>query len=307
MRPLQIPILNSRARSTTVDELVAPSWVAELMADAATSRAMIDGIDIRVSSQADLSLVTARVHHAADLSADDFEQATVRTYHQIQRALAHLPAAEPVRFWNHLPTIHQAMDIDRDRYMVFNAGRYRAFCDWFGGSDQLASRIVTASGVGHRGRDLVIHCLGAVRRGKAVENPRQIPAFRYSKKYGPLPPCFARATLASDLPTGRTLLVGGTASICGERSVHRNQLTCQFRETAANLAALIRAADASVAPAAALAALTHVRIYHPRPRDARAIDHYARAAFTRAQQIELIGADLCRADLLVEIEGVAQL
>ena len=27
-----------------------------------------------------------------------------------------------------------------------------------------------------------------------VENPRQIPAFRYSKRYGPIPPCFARAT-----------------------------------------------------------------------------------------------------------------
>ena len=242
------------------------------------------------------------------MNARDFEQATVNAYHLIRRTLMGLPAGEPVRFWNHIPGIHQQMDAERDRYMVFNAGRFRAFCDWFGGADQFAGRIATASGVGHRGSQLVIHCLAANERGKAVENPRQIPAFRYSKKYGPLPPCFARAMIVPTLSDrGRTLLIGGTASICGERTVHRNLLAQQMRETLANLRSLIVAADPTIAEPEALAAFSHVRIYHPRGKDAKSIDRAARTAFATAEQIELVPADLCRPELLVEIEGVAQI
>jgi enamine deaminase RidA (YjgF/YER057c/UK114 family) len=188
--------------------------------------------------------------------------------------------------------------------MVFNAGRFKALCDWFGGSDQLAARVATASGVGHRGRDLVVHCLAGAERGVAVENPRQIPAFRYSKRYGPLPPCFARATVVRNLlPTGPAVLVGGTASICGERSMHQEALAGQIRETLANLGSLVTAAGVSGDP---LAAFTHVRLYHPRAQDAAAIESAA-AEFTSVDRVQLIQADLCRSELLVEIEGVARL
>ena len=30
--------------------------------------------------------------------------------------------------------------------------------------------------------------------GVAIENPRQTPSYHYSRRYGPRPPCFARAT-----------------------------------------------------------------------------------------------------------------
>ena len=79
--------------------------------------------------------------------------------------------------------------------------------------------------------------------GKPVENPRQRAAYRYSGKYGPLPPCFARATLVPGTRAAeRTLLIGGTASVCGEASVHAGDLVAQTAETFRNLDALIRAA-----------------------------------------------------------------
>ena len=46
-------------------------------------------------------------------------------------------------------------------------------------------------------RDLMIDALSAASPGIAVENPRQIPSYRYARRYGPRPPCFARATLLS--------------------------------------------------------------------------------------------------------------
>ncbi len=287
------------------DELLPPHWASELLADVRASQQTIDGTLLVTRANDHATLVSVRAIGAADLDAAAFERITVQTYKLIRRALSTHPANIPVRFWNYIPSIHHAMDGDRDRYMVFNAGRFKAFCEWFGGSDQLSGRVATASGVGHTGRDLVVHCLAATAAGKAIENPRQIPAFRYSKRYGPLPPCFARATIVNDLlPTGRSVLVGGTASIAGEQTVHRNQLAGQFRETLANLASLVTAAGASGNP---LAAFSEVRIYHPRKRDAAMILKLAADAFPKTARPQLMLADLCRSELLVEIEGVARL
>ena len=82
--------------------------------------------------------------------------------------------------------------------MVFNAGRFEALSDWFGGPGRLPDSLPAASAVGHDGDDFAVHCLLLSRPGVAVENPRQVPAFRYSARYGPRPPCFARATVVPD-------------------------------------------------------------------------------------------------------------
>src|SRR4051812_27412727 len=115
-------------------------------------------------------LISARVPDAADLDAKQFEARTVDAYEQIRSQLAASdhPAKSPVRFWNHIPAIHEPMDAGRDRYMVFNAGRFAAFCQWYGGPETFANCIATASGVGHDGRDLVIHCLASTQPGVAI-------------------------------------------------------------------------------------------------------------------------------------------
>ena len=122
-----------------------------------------------------------------------------------------------------------------DRYMVFNAGRHDAYSDQCGA-------LGTASAVGIKGSDLSIHCLALEEPGTPVENPRQTPAWQYSARYGPLPPCFSRATIV-DLAGRRTLLIGGTASVVGEDSRHAGEFDAQVEETLLNLEALIRTAD----------------------------------------------------------------
>ncbi len=312
MKPVEVPIFAGQP-AAPLDASAWVPWTSQLVAGASATGIIeqtftADDVELFQRSTPSVSLISATIPNATALAAGDFEQAVVRAYHQIHRALSPLTAAEPVRFWNHLPAIHQTMDEQRDRYMVFNAGRFRALADWFGGADQLAGRVATASGVGHQGADFIVHCLALVDRGRSIENPQQIPAFRYSRKYGPRPPCFARATLVRLGETSASiLLVGGTASICGEQSVYLDQLLGQFRQTLSNLASLVRAADPTVAEADALQTFESVRIYFPTLSDAPAIEQHAAAAFTNARQIELIQADLCRADLLVEIEGVATL
>jgi hypothetical protein len=201
--------------------------------------------------------------------------------------------------------------------MVFNAGRYAAFERWFGQAALFTRTVPTASAVGIGGGGLTIHALGARDAGVPVENPRQVPAYRYSARYGPLPPCFARGTIVRGLPgtagDRATLLVGGTASIVGEDSQHDRDARQQALETFENLAELVAAArrqvhgDAAAVPRAAFDAFTELRVYIVRDADAPLLREMVIERFGRTARVEFAQADLCRRELLVEIEGLAVL
>jgi chorismate lyase / 3-hydroxybenzoate synthase len=261
-----------------------------------------DDLSVRTDQNGAFSLVSVRVSGAHRLKADLFRTATVEAYQYVFDTLHQMRAGQPVRFWNFLPEIHRSLGGDRDRYMVFNAGRFEAFERRYGGREAFDQQLATASAVGHWHGDLLIHCLAAQSSGKHVENPRQIPPHRYSARFGPLPPCFARATL---LPDSGLLLVGGTASICGEDSKHLGDLSRQFEETLCNLSTLISTAIGDSGNS--LDRLIELRVYHPRPQDAQWLTSRIPERFpASATWCELLRADLCRSELLVEIEGVAQ-
>ena len=142
--------------------------------------------------------------------------------------------------------------------------------------------------------------------GVHLENPRQVPAYLYSERYGRLPPAFARATIVPRWVDGRPILIAaGTASIRGEQSVCDGDLPGQLRETLDNLSSLISAADASAS--CSLSQFEELRVYCSRPTDSEVIRQSIAAAFGTNLRLEMIEADLCRAELLVEIEGVARL
>lgn len=214
---------------------------------------------------------------------------------------------QPIRFWNFVPSPGDSMGDGLDRYMVFNSGRYRGYMQWLGGAEGFGRTLPTASAVGVIGDDLAISCLASTTRGTPVENPRQTPAWRYSHRYGPQPPCFSRATIA--IVNGRQLLlVGGTASIVGETSRHDGDVDAQVGETLRNLEALVAAAtadgDGGIAP---LDRFRDLRVYVAREQDAGRIRRMVVDRCARVDRIELAIARVCRPELLVEIEGVAEL
>ncbi|MEM6796734.1 MAG: hypothetical protein AAF725_22365, partial [Acidobacteriota bacterium] len=197
--------------------------------------------------------------------------------------------------------------------MVFNAGRFRALREWFG-VEAMDARIATASGVGHHGRDFVVHCLSADNAGEPVENPRQTPAYRYSERFGPMPPCFARATRWRRGDGSPWLMVGGTASVRGEISCHHEDLRRQLDETFYNLAAVVRSARgidcARLQPADVRSLLREyedLRVYFVVPEQREAIARRLRGLISPRARLEFVHVDLCRPDLLVEIEGLVPL
>jgi chorismate lyase/3-hydroxybenzoate synthase len=257
-------------------------------------------------------LVSVRVSDAVSMDPADLTSNTARAYEVIFESLNRIRGFNLVRVWNFIPRILDPLGPIPQRYFAFNAGRFAAYERAYATKDAFSRLVATASGVGHFGSDLIIHGLASNDPSSPVENPRQVPSYRYSEKYGSLPPCFARATRI-ETSLGKWLLVGGTASIRGEDCKHINDLEAQTTETLANLTALLFVGESEGAAVAScgnegaspLSRFRHVRVYHRRREDYARIEERLPCAFSGAEVIEVFLADLCRPSLLIEIEGVA--
>jgi hypothetical protein len=108
----------------------------------------------------------------------------------------------------------------------------------------------------------------------------------------------------AELRGERVLLVAGTASIRGEESVHIGDLEAQVHETVINLRAVI-GRGCECPEGVALERLREVRVYLPRAVDEAFLREVCGREFRRVDRVEIVRADLCRSELLVEVEGVA--
>jgi chorismate lyase/3-hydroxybenzoate synthase len=273
-----------------------PGWLAALLfgATASTPIAERHGVAFEARDEGAHVAIRATVRGADRLGDEALRGAVRRSYSEIGRWLD-ARGLSPWRWWNYLPRIAAPARLAADRYQVFNVGRFDALGDLADG------RLAAASAVGCAGADLIVDVLAGPIAGAAVESPRQRPSTRYSKRWGPRPPCFARAVV---LPAraigwsaqGDCALVSGTASIVGEDSMHAGDLAAQLDETCANLAAL-----------APLRTHRALRAYVREPASAAFVAAELRRRFSALDALELAIADLCRRELLVEIEGVAVL
>jgi chorismate lyase/3-hydroxybenzoate synthase len=300
----------SGPRVVPVDAFTAPAWVRRLIGGGATTAIVREGLRVEVTDAERLTFVQVVLPGALDLDTRSFERRVVQVYAVLREQLAGRRAGFPLRFWNYIPGIHGPAHDGMDRYQVFNAGRFSAFSDWYR-TASFGPRMIAASGVGHRTADFVVQALAGERPGRGLENPRQRAAYCYSKRYGPRPPCFARATVVddptSDLPGGRLMIVAGTASVVAEDSVHQGDLERQLAETCANLESLIAAANPGGGDRQPLSRFRELRTYVVDEASQAPLIGRIAARFPDLERLELMSADLCRADLLVEVEGVVGL
>ncbi len=198
---------------------------------------------------------------------------------------------QPVRFWNNIPDINRGAG-DQEHYRQFCWGRAEAFDGWPG-------PMPAASGTGSQDGLLYIAMLAASPRIQVRhhENPRQVSAFKYPKEYGPRSPSFARATHLSS-GNQELYLLSGTASIVEHRTLHEGRLDAQLRETRKNIRAL-RDIYPQLVPGG-------MRCYLRYPAQLADCQAGLHAYFEDMPDMVLLQSDLCRTDLLVEIEGVCE-
>lgn len=211
------------------------------------------------------------------------------------------PSAHPylLRIWNYFAAINEGAG-DQERYRRFCAGRARAVDGMFNDPPPAA----TAIGTDGTPQRLQLIALCAALPGIALENPRQTPAWRYPREYGPVPPGFSRgALLDADSDTPR-LLASGTASIVGHVSRHAGDVRAQLHESLANLDALLGEGERQSQRRFPASGCEALRVYLRDHRDLAIAQQVVGAAGLAPERVLYLRGDICRRELDVEIEGV---
>ena len=203
-----------------------------------------------------------------------------------------------LRIWNYFDAITLG-EGDSERYRQFCVGRVQGLGD----VDTRTLPAATAIGSRDGRRVLQVYWLAAREPGLPLENPRQVSAYRYPREYGPQSPTFARALLP---PSPRVpLLLSGTASIVGHASQHADSLRAQLDETLTNLDSLLGAArERAPTLSPHLDGTSRLKVYVRDAADADAVAAQLEARLGTRVPWLMLHADVCRRELLVEIEGM---
>jgi chorismate lyase/3-hydroxybenzoate synthase len=205
-----------------------------------------------------------------------------------------------LRVWNYFPAINGAHE-QLENYQRFCRARAAAFQDRF---RDFIPRLPSASAVGTHGGSLVVYFIAAREPGQHRENPRQLSAYTYPLQYGPRSPSFARATLKRF--GGREMFfISGTASIVGHESMHRGDVRAQLDETLRNIEALIETTGRDEATQfRGLADIGHMKVYLRRPSDLPLVRELLERRVGVGAEALFLHGDVCRGELLVEIEAI---
>ena len=230
-------------------------------------------------------------------------QAAESGYRQIFQLLEQLGYATLLRAWNYIARINGESD-GIERYRQFNIGRQNAFVR---DGRAITGSVPAACALGVGDGPLQLAFLASRVPMRAIENPRQVSAYHYPSQYGPRSPTFSRAALFN-IGHDEVLFISGTASIVGHESVHLGDVVAQTSESLANVASLLDQAN-QVRHARFPCELADVsyRVFVRHPKDLPLIQaEFERIVGTDATAV-YVQADVCRSELLVEVEGSAML
>ena len=229
----------------------------------------------------------------------DVERAAEHAYQRLITCVR--PSHHPylLRIWNYFPAINEG-EGDAERYRRFCVGRARGVDGAFNDPPPAATAIGASEATG------AVQVIALCSRSPAIalENPRQTPAWRYPREFGPVSPGFSRGALLDAEGEQPRLLASGTASIVGHVSQHVGDVAAQLRESLANLQALLDEGSARCGRKFTLEGCEALRVYLREPVDLVEAQQVIAASALPADRVVYLHGDVCRRELAVELEGV---
>ena len=200
-----------------------------------------------------------------------------------------------LRVWHYLPQINDDEN-GLERYRGFNVGRHEAFVA--NGRSIGEESVPAASALGSDSGSLTIYFMACKQPGRAVENPRQVSAYHYPHLFGPKSPIFVRA-MAATVGSQHCFFISGTASIVGYETVHQGDVEKQTVETLLNIRALLEQAPLYDPGKGRMLLKIYLRHLH----DLDIVRARVEQEFGTACKAVYLHSNICRSDLLLEIEG----
>ena len=204
------------------------------------------------------------------------------------------------RLWNYVPGINRPTPGFADRYHAFCQGRSLAFEEAFG--DAFKRRLPAASAVGTDSDRLSVVFAACVQPPRHCENPHQTPAYEYPPEYGPRTPSFARATVVSGAKQS-DVFIAGTSAILGHGTIAPGDTPAQLACTLDNLRTISQVCGLGAAFGADRSGQRHIKVYLRHADDYPAVAATLETQLLRSgDHVSFLRADVCRAELNVEIE-----
>ena len=225
------------------------------------------------------------------------EEAARDLYRNIFEATKSLQLA---RIWNYVPAINEFGPTGLENYRAFCQGRSLAFEQHYGSG--FKAFLPAASAVGNKSASLTVVFAACAGQPRHVENPRQISAYDYPEAYGPRAPSFARATVVPG-PDASTVFISGTAAIRGHQTIAPHRIRPQLECTVENLREVSRATGLGPDLDHGGRSTRHFKVYLRHAADQPWVAaHLEDTLLAKSDCVSYLLADICRAELLVEIE-----
>jgi len=234
-----------------------------------------------------------------DLPTDDMRAASYTGYASIFKLMEKHGYRQLLRTWNYFPNI--TTGDQPDAYQQFCSGRNQAYQEYV--SNCSASEYPAATVIGHHATGFQLYFIAAKQAGISIENPRQVSAFNYPASYSKDAPLFARALLHKNA-VQQILFISGTASITGHETRHPEQALAQLQECLCNVEQLLINATQSGFPETCLENMTQLKVYIKHAEDYLELRAALATRLGSLEHVQFFHADMCRRDLLVEIEAL---
>jgi chorismatase len=217
------------------------------------------------------------------------------SYQLYRRLFAITRGLNRYRIWNYVPWINRLVG-GVENYVAFNAGRHRAFTEQFGGIAM--QDLSAASAVGTQGGALALAFAAGPAPVHVYENPLQTPAAHYPDRYGPNAPLFARGSKVRTTDGLTCWHLSGTASIRDSETIG-DDIVRQLEVTLENIERIV---SEMAVPKERQAAW---KVFLRKRGDLDLCRERLAAVYPgEVNQMMFLEADICRSDLLLEIEGM---
>ncbi len=236
-----------------------------------------------------------------DLNTLNLEQAAEKCYSMIFQQMEKWSYPYLVRTWNYFADITEGHPGHHNNYQLFCSGRARAYQK----HNLIAQPYPAATVIGSRFGGLTVYFIAAKSGGIGIENPRQVSAFRYPSIYSQDPPLFSRAFLHRNY-NQEVLFISGTASITGHHTRHEDDVISQTGVCLENIQHLLNTASTEYAfPETTFSELKQLKIYLKHDQQLDAVKTHIEHEMDISAPVIYLQGDMCRSDLLVEIEALA--